>query len=101
MQNNSRSFMQSLKSGLYRFVYFVEKEILEPFVRTENFKYRIDGYNQSLSHMDYDGGQITNNTEVTLVEGHVAENRFQAIIFKLLKFTHDWRNQLMVNPKSS
>lgn len=90
-----------IKSWLSEVVYFVEKEMLEPFVRHENFQYREVGNNQRLSTMDNDGGQITNNLDVKIVEGHVVENRFQAMVFKLLKFTHYLRRKLDVRPRYS
>ena len=94
-------FSGKVKSWLCEVVYFVEKEMLEPFVRHENFQYRVHGNNQRLSTMDYDGGQITNNIDVKIVEGHVVENRFQAVVFKLLKFTQYLRRKLDVRPQYS
>ena len=91
VENKSTGSTRKVKSWISAALYFVEKEILEPFVEQENFRYRVQGNNPSLSTMDYDGGHITNNRNVKIVEGRVVENGFQSLIFKLLKITHDLR----------
>lgn len=86
-----------IKSSLHSFIYFIEKNILEPIVFDENFKYRVAGFDRRLSTMDYDGGHITNNADVKIHDGHVFENRFQIGVYKMLGLSKQWRTKLDVN----
>ena len=87
-------FVIGIKSSLHSFIYFVEKNVLEPIAFNENFKYRVAGFDRRLSTMDYDGGHITNNAEVKMHDGHVFENRFQIGVYKMLRISKRWRSKL-------
>lgn len=93
---SNNGIWQKIKSQLHSFFYFIEKSILEPFMAHENQKLRIAGFNSRLSQLDNDGGQVTNNKDLKMIEGHVFENNFQIFIFKIARLTKRWRERLEV-----
>ncbi|MFN3453822.1 MAG: hypothetical protein ACK41T_02605 [Pseudobdellovibrio sp.] len=85
---------QFLQKKILNVIYHLEKSIVNPIYQSQFTAYRKDGCNYELAKMDTDGGQITNNQEVKIINGTLCENEVQESLVHLRHFLNNVKKNL-------